>query len=508
MQKILNNPYRILGLLIGTSAAQKNRHISRISRYIDAGDEIPKEFTENSFKTLGELNLTLNTVNEAVSKLNLDSDKMNAALFWFWIGNPITDEPALDALREGDLDTVMNIWEKLTLNGEVTQRNASAYSNLGTFYLSGILEGTNTNEALLEKGLFLKLKFLESDFAKDFKASATDETFRTTKKELQLLLLNEVQNDIEKSSHVTVNQFLEIIIKLDFLAKEGFLKGFIQKPIEQIEKKIEDAKEKRKADKANAEKVGQDLFTKTTGILTQIKSIAGASDLKYTSIADKIANEILQCSIDYFNDNREKKSTSNFTETALKLAKQAETIAVGNLTKDRIKDNINTLEEMKDREILQAIAVLQSIKEAYEEACKQIDKQVDSLMYNTFQGIGGNKPIKIPKLNVSIDWSKVDEMKRNSLAWDKVIELVGEAIPQENIDKIKNVTNTARLNDYKTLVNFLMSKLSKIHKKKIGYIAYWDTPKITSSSSDEGIPDWIKLLGVIIIVIILIKACN
>jgi hypothetical protein len=57
---------------------------------------------------------------------------------------------------------------------------------LGTLYLSGILEGTNTNEAILEKGISLKLKFLESDFIKDFKALATDETFKTTKNRQRL----------------------------------------------------------------------------------------------------------------------------------------------------------------------------------------------------------------------------------------------------------------------------------------------------------------------------------
>jgi hypothetical protein len=110
------------------------------------------------------------TVNEASSKLNLDSDKMNAALFWFYKGNPITDEPAFDAIKEADLDQVINIWTKLTSNGEVSQRNASAYSNLGTLYLSGILEGTNTNEAILEQGISLKLKFLESDFIKELQS--------------------------------------------------------------------------------------------------------------------------------------------------------------------------------------------------------------------------------------------------------------------------------------------------------------------------------------------------
>lgn len=161
-------------------------------------------------------------------KLNLDSDKMSSALFWFYKGNPITDEPTFDAIKEADLDQVINIWTKLTSNGEVSQRNASAYSNLGTLYLSGILEGTNTNEAILEQGISLKLKFLESDFIKDFKALATDETYKTTKKELQLLFLNQVQSEVEKSGTVTSNKLLDILTKQEFSAKEDFLKDLFR----------------------------------------------------------------------------------------------------------------------------------------------------------------------------------------------------------------------------------------------------------------------------------------
>jgi hypothetical protein len=42
------------------------------------------------------------------------------------------------------------------------------------------------------------------------------------------------------------------------------LKGFVQKPIEQIEKKIEEAKTKRKANKANAVNIGKALFEQTS----------------------------------------------------------------------------------------------------------------------------------------------------------------------------------------------------------------------------------------------------
>jgi len=343
MNIIQRNPYRIVGLLIGATAAEQRRQMTRLQRFLEADQEPEDDF---SFPTLGQIHRTLESVNEASSKLNLDSDKMSSALFWFYKGNPITDEPAFDAIKEADLNQVLSIWTKLTSNGEVTQRNASAYSNLGTLYLSGILEGTNTNEALLEQGISLKLKFLESDFIKDFKALATDETYKTTKKELQLLWLNQVQSEIEKSGGITSNKFLDILTKQKFSAKEDFLKGFVQKPIEQIEKKIEEAKAKRKANKANAVNVGKALYEQTSENLKQLKSILGTSNLKFSSISDKVSDEILQCGIDYFSHHKD--SSTDPGSASMDLFRKAKTLAVGNIAKQRCSENTENLQEWID----------------------------------------------------------------------------------------------------------------------------------------------------------------
>ncbi len=343
MNIIQNNPYRTVGLLVGATAAEQRRQLTRLQRFLEAGQEPEDDF---SFPTLGHIHRTLESVNEASSKLNLDSDKMNAALFWFYKGNQITDEPAFDAIKEADLDQVINIWTRLTSNGEVTQRNASAYSNLGTLYLSGILEGTNTNEALLEQGISLKLKFLESDFIKDFKALATDITFKTTKKELQLLFLNQVQAEIEKSGGVTSNKLLDILTKQQFSAKEDFLKGFVQKPIEEIERKIEESKSKRKANKANSVKAANSLVADTKESIKQLKSILGATNIRYSSIADKLAMELFACGRDYFMYFRD--TDTDPSDYSMKLFKKAKSYAVGNIAKQQIDENIKNLQEWID----------------------------------------------------------------------------------------------------------------------------------------------------------------
>jgi hypothetical protein len=487
MNAILNNPYRTVGLLVGATAKEQSKQINKLKMYLEAEQDPQDDF---SFPTLGNLHRTLDKVNESAPKLSFDSDKINAALFWFYNGNPITDEPAFDAIKQADLDQVINIWSKLTSNGEVSQRNASAYSNLGTFYLSGILEGTNTNEAHLEQGISLKLKFLESDFIKDFKALATDEkTFKITKKELQLLFLNQVQSEVEKNKSVTSNKFLDILTKQEFSAKEDFFKGYIQKPIELIEKKIEESKAKRKANKENGVKIGEALHKQTTESLNQLKTILGVSNIKYSSIADKVANEMLQCSIDFFNDSQEKDSSSDYAEVALKLANQADTLALGKITKDRLKENIETISKMRDREISQAIQALKSVKETYEANKAKINAQVKSMPFE------------------SIDWDKVEEAIKNSLNWDKVVELIEEVIPQNNIEKIKNSKDQLALIEYKSLVTFVTSKLTYLQKNKVRYVSYWETQSKVPMPTFDEIPTWLKWMvgiGILLIIVFII----
>jgi hypothetical protein len=487
MKTVLNNPYRTVGLLVGATAREQERQVKRLKQFIEAEQDPQDDF---SFPSLGQLNRSLDTVNDAASKLNLDADRINAALFWFYKGNAISDEPAFEAIKETDLDQVLSIWTKLTSNGEVSQRNASAYNNLGTLYLSGILEGTNTNEALLGNGISLKLKFLESDFIKDFKELATDKTFKTTNKELQLLFLNQIHAEIEKSGGITSIKLLDILTKQEFLAKEDFLKGFIQIPIEQIIKKIEESKSKRKENKSNAVNTGKTLFEQTFENLRQLKSILGESNVKYSAIADKVANEILQCSIDFFNYYQENESDIDYFETAWKLAKSTEVIAIGKLTKDRILDSLTSLEEMKDKEISQAIQVLKSIKDAYESSKAKITTEVLSMRLG---------------YNQTINWSKVNEMIESSIDWNKVVEVVKKTIPQRNIEKIKKIKNVSSLNEFKSLMDFIVSKLNFSQVNQIKYICYWKTENTVSSVefTVKSLPVWTKwCLGIAIFLLV------
>lgn len=566
MHIIQNNPYRTVGLLVGATAREQERQVKRLKQFIEAEQDPQDDF---SFPTLGNLQRTLDKVNEAASKLNLDSDKMSSALFWFYKGNPITDEPAFDAIKEADLDQVINIWSKLTSNGEVSQRNASAYSNLGTLYLSGILEGTNTNEAILEQGISLKLKFLESDFIKDFKALATDETFKTTKKELQLLFLNQVLSEVEKSGTVTSNKFLDILTKQEFSAKEDFLKGFVQKPIEQIEKKVEESKSKRKANKANSIKAANTLLAETKDSIKQLKSILGAPNIKYASIADKLAMEFFACGRDYFMHFKE--TDTDPSDYSMKLFKNAKSYAVGNIAKQQIDENIKDLQEWiddkperdKQKLIGEDLKFITSKLERFQnlndtianakdlvESCKpklfnirtslgrtdDFYLKISGAVVNNVQGmlvtvVNDEQELFQFAVNPSsANIQKIAEVavRRNGAnranATDALTNLLTDRYTAtENLKTtIRGAVAVSRTlgeldmdsqlkTRYNTNNSTLLSLASQLGIGSSSSSSSTSTYRPTtssSSSSDEGIPDWLKWVGGIILFIILIKACN
>ena len=172
---------------------------------------------------------------------------------------------------------------------------------------------------------------------------ATDETFKTTKKDLQLLFLNLVQYELNITGGITSSEFIAIIAKHEFSAKEAFIKGFVQKPIEQIEKEIEAIKKKQKASKDKAGDFGNELFIATKYDLDQLKSILDITDIKLISVSDKLANEILQCGITLFNHFHE--TQTEIAEIALELIKKAQFIALGSVVKDRINESTPIVEK-------------------------------------------------------------------------------------------------------------------------------------------------------------------
>ena len=435
------------------------RQINRLNQFIGAGQVPENDF---SFPVLGEIDRTVKSVNDAASKLNLDNDKMHAAIFWFFIGNSITDEPALDAMKDSDQQNSIDIWSKLTATGNVTQRNSSAFHNLSTLLLCNAFNSSSIDSALLEQSIALKLKFLNSEFANDLKSRATDDTYETSNKDLQLIFLKQVQSELLKIGGINSNSFLEIVNKQEFSAKTDFLKGFITQPTAEIEKQIEISKTKRKTKKQDVVVAGTDLFNNTSANLTLLKSILGTSDLKFISISDRVSDEVLQCGIQLFNDYREHE-TYDPGSPSMNLFLKAKTLAYGNVTKQRIRENIEGLQEWinekpdreKQKKIISDFENLKKLIDQYEGISLTVANGKQLLTstiphLNNIKNILGNlddlylgisSRIASDALNMCV--SEINKLQdRVSTTYDNATKLMALLLLKDRVNEALNVIST------------------------------------------------------------------
>ena len=342
MDIIKNNPYRIIGILVGTSAREEHNKIRRLKMYIQAGQEVPEDF---SFPILGNLNRSIANVEYAISKLNLNNDRVQASLFWFYSGNSITDEPVFNALRASKEEAkhAIDRWTKLAAGGEVTKRNSSAFQNLSTFHLNKAFNKVTISKNNLEKGITLKLKFLESPFINDFIKLSSDETYILSKETLQLQFLTQIYIEIEKVDNTIVDWYLECISKISFTAKQNYLNDFVSKPIEVVKKLIEENKTLRKESPTKAYVLGNSLYTTASEKIITIRNILGKSNIQFTSISDKLSDEILQCGIVYFKKFRD--TDTDPSAKAMDLFKKANKLAAGSIAIQRCQENTENLQE-------------------------------------------------------------------------------------------------------------------------------------------------------------------
>ena len=125
---------------------------------------------------------------------------------------------------------------------------------------------------------------------------------------------------------------------------------------------------------------------------------------------------------------------------------------------------------MKDREVNQAIAILGSIKMAYEKAISEINAQVYQMTRNM-------------SYNQTINYSKVDKMKAECLNWDKVVEVVSNGISTSDVEAIQRCPNQSKITEYKNLVDFLIGKLGPIQINQVKHICYWKDVRAAQAKS-------------------------
>ena len=407
MDVIAKNPYRYLGVYSNSPTKERVANKAKMNAFLKVGK--PVSFPLDLPNILPSIDRSIETVANAESKLTLPTDQIRFAQFW-WMNVTLLDGIAFNHLTSGNMDMSKSIWEK--------KDDVSSLQN--RFLLSIINNDWNSAIRYAEN--------LYSNFSEEFILKVIGEATPVSTPLWKMFI------DTLAKSGVNLLPFMDILTDTEW--KNYIAEKTVVPLIETISNAIELAKSSKGKGSQVRLKAGEKLMASTKSVLSQIKRFLPAYDIRYQTIADKLATEILQCGIDYYNDSDE----DDCATKAMKLQKYAYSIAVGSMAKQRCKENVDILQKIIDKlPPLSVMAQYKSIQEELRKYCQLPDKicHAITLLNSTkphldkMKSIVGSYDTAYIKLSTQVVSNALHNVieEVNDVQKDETVEIQGRQIP-------------------------------------------------------------------------------
>lgn len=308
---ITHNPYRLLGVFSNSSTKERVANENKIKAFINVGKEI--SFPLDLTSILSSVDRSNQSVSAAIANLTLPTGQLKHAQFWFMKDGQI-DEVAFNHLFAGNMAKAVDIWSKKDSVSSLQNRIVCAL----------IKEDYSTACSIAEK--------LYSLYAGVFVAAVAGETVKTGNLGFEFL--------DSLAAEVGASKLLSHISNIKW--RDHLSSSAVTPVIESLHAYINTAKSSQGKGSAARYNAGIKLMNSTKSLLTKLNQLLPKNDVQYQMVVDKLADEILQCGIDYFNDSND----SDKARKAFELQNYALSIAVGQMTRERCKENVNILNEV------------------------------------------------------------------------------------------------------------------------------------------------------------------
>ena len=308
-----HNPYRILGVFSNSPKKDVLSNLNKMKAFLKVGKSV--SFPLDMPQFLPSIERDEAIVSSAQTSIELPMDQIRHSLFWFMKATSL-DDIALNHLLSGNMAQAKEIWNK-----------KDTVSSLLNLMACAVIEGDLDTLAIKADTLFQK-------YSGDF-CLAVNETIKLTSSELTELYVDLLKKD---GSYDLAKMMQVSGTSAEWRKITGG--GLVKPIIDDITLAVSEAKSAKGAT-ANY-RAGEKLMNSTKGLISQLRSLLGISDMQYQMIADKLATTILQCGINYFNDTEE----DDAVEKAMRLQNYALSIAVGQMAKDRCKENVDILKKI------------------------------------------------------------------------------------------------------------------------------------------------------------------
>lgn len=317
MNVLKNNPYRLLGVYTNSPTKERLANHNRMKAFLKVGKSV--SFSLDLLQYLQPINRTDTLVADADAKLALPKDQMFYALFWFIKTTPL-DDIAFNHLIAGERSKAEEIWQKKETLSSLQNRIVCA------LMCDDYKQALSCAETLYANMEYVN-QFVSAVIGTGGNVSVTDLPFTFLDALCEEIDVQKILPHIENS-----------------IWKEHISGKAINPLIDTIQNAIAIANKSRGKGSLARLEAGEVLMKSTKATLQQLMSLLPKTDLQYQTIADKLGFEILQCGIDYFNEADE----ADTAHKAMKLQKYAMGIVVGQMAKDRCKENVDTLQKIID----------------------------------------------------------------------------------------------------------------------------------------------------------------
>ena len=317
MNILQNNPYRLLGVYSNTSTRERLANHNRMKAFLNVGRSV--SFPLDMPQYLSSINRTEASVADAEAKLALPKEQILYAQFWFVKMTPL-DDVAFNHLIAGEIVKAEEIWQK-----------RECLSALQNRIVCALIRKKYDLAIMCAEVLYGNTQYLNQFVSTIIGTGGNFDVSNLAFSFLDILC-----------DEIGANKLLPFIT--NSLWKEH-LEGKAIKPlVDNIQEAINIA-QTSKGEGPNARlNAGETLRKETRNAILQLKGFLSTRDLQYQMIADKLGLEILQCGIDYYNDSEE----PNAAHKAMSLQKYAKSIVVGQMAKDRCKENVDILQRIID----------------------------------------------------------------------------------------------------------------------------------------------------------------
>ena len=354
---ILDNPFHVVGLIANCGTRDKAAREAQIKRYLEVRK--PLIFQDDLYFQGCRRNA--GTVARALAALHDARDRIGPGLFWFTRGS-VLDDHGLQLLIDGDLSGALEVWQRIE-DRLPTRKYASSLNNLGTLYLLITLARKSPEQdwpsracepmEYLSRGLRAKARLvgdLSGPDLSSFCATFSDEMASRDANEIAAIFaesLEQFKGEAEKYGLELPIGDLGDLLDSGGPRTAALKDRFAYSLRQEIERSIRACRAAYSHDAANGAAAGHKLMAVAQNQLPELAVFLSNTEFAYTSLADRVADELLDASVAFFNDHSEADTVSlQVASSCASLERYAAEVACGVTVRGRAQENLDTTLEI------------------------------------------------------------------------------------------------------------------------------------------------------------------